>query len=284
MIGFAMDERQKPDRGDEESDGVTPVESPSENYLVIENLREMPSVFSRGLLYLVVLAVLSGLLYSILGRIDIVTECRAVARPDTPQIKILSDQSGFIEKVLVEEGQVVERDAPLFHIRLDSAPSLHDVLPEDDRYEPERTPFVTVVRAEHEGILSELTVADVGEYVQKHDALCTILPKDASLYMDITVLNKDIGFIATGMEVKYKFDAFPYTDCGLLFGKVGMISPSATEDRALGLVYHVHGTLEAICFDIHGDEYHVKPGMTATAELVTGTKSILSILFSRLKG
>jgi multidrug resistance efflux pump len=162
--------------------------------------------------------------------------------------------------------------------------SLHDALPEDDRYEPEGTLFVTVVRAEHEGILSELTVADVGEYVPRHDPLCTILPKDASLYMDITVPNKDIGFIETGMQVKYKFDAFPYTECGFLSGKVEMISPSATEDGALGLVYHVHGTLDVPCFGIRGDKYHVKPGMTATAALVTGTKSILSILFSRLKG
>jgi len=165
-----------------------------------------------------------------------------------------------------------------------ASPSPHDALPEDDRYEPEGIPFVTVVRAEHEGILSELAVADVGEHVQRLDPLCTILPKGASLYMDITVPNKDIGFIRPGMQVKYKFDAFPYTDCGLLFGKVGTISPSAAEDRALGLVYHVHGTLDVPCFDIRGDKYHVKPGMTATAELVTGTKSILSILFSRLRG
>jgi multidrug resistance efflux pump len=166
----------------------------------------------------------------------------------------------------------------------EASPSLNDALPEDDRYDPERTPFVTVVRSRHEGILSELTVADVGEYVRKHDPLCTILPKDASLYMDITVPNKDVGFIATGMPVKYKFDAFPYTDCGFLFGKVDAISPAATEDRALGLVYHVHGTLEAPCFEIRGNKYLLRPGMTATAELVTDTKSILSILFSRLKG
>ena len=102
--------------------------------------------------------------------------------------------------------------------------------------------------------------------------------------MDITVANKDIGFIEKGMEIKYKFDAFPHTDCGVLLGKVSAISPSAVEDRTLGLVYHLQGTLDTTCFDIREKIYHLKAGMTATAELVTDKKSIFSILFKKLKG
>ncbi|MEE8382845.1 MAG: hypothetical protein V3R78_13315, partial [Thermodesulfobacteriota bacterium] len=65
---------------------VTPIESPSKNYLVIENLQRMPNIFSRGVLYLIVLALGSVLMYSLLGEVDIVSECRAVARPTPHQI------------------------------------------------------------------------------------------------------------------------------------------------------------------------------------------------------
>ena len=40
---------------------VTPRASPSKNYLVIDNLQRMPNIFSRGVLYLIVLA-LGGVL------------------------------------------------------------------------------------------------------------------------------------------------------------------------------------------------------------------------------
>ena len=101
--------------------------------------------------------------------------------------------------------------------------------------------------------------------------------------MDITVANKDIGFIEPDTEIKYKFDAFPYTDYGTLNGKVLMISPSAVEDKTQGFIYHIQGSLDQTYFEIKGKKYPIKAGMTATAELVTEKKSIFSMLFKKLR-
>ena len=120
-----MEDKEKDNQQIEHSDvfQVTPIESPSKNYLVIDNLQRMPNIFSRGLLYLIVLALFSALIYSLLGEIDIVTECRAVAKPISYQTGVISDRNGYITKVSVSEGQVVEKDAPLFHIRSKEIPS-----------------------------------------------------------------------------------------------------------------------------------------------------------------
>ena len=101
-----------------EVEPVTPVDSPSKNYLVIEALQRMPPLFSRGLLYLVVAALVSGLLYSLFSEIDMVTKCRAVAIPATHQLSIPTEESGYVERVFVFEGQLVEKNTPLFSIRL----------------------------------------------------------------------------------------------------------------------------------------------------------------------
>ena len=90
--------------------------------------------------------------------------------------------------------------------------------------------------------------------------------------MDILVTNREIGFIEKDMEIKYKFDAFPYTDCGILYGKVSSIPSAAIEDKTYGLVYHVQGTLAMSCYDVGGKQYPLKAGMTATAELVRERK------------
>ena len=86
------------------------------------------------------------------------------------------------------------------------------------------------------------------------------------------------------LEIHYKFDAFPYIDCGVLYGKVTSIPSAAVEDKTFGLVYHVQGTLAMTCFDISGKKYPLKAGMTATAELVRDRKSIFSLLFKKLRG
>jgi HlyD family secretion protein len=85
------------------------------------------------------------------------------------------------------------------------------------------------------------------------------------------------------MEIKYKFDAFPYTDYGTLHGKVLLISPSAVEDKVQSFVYHVQGTLDQTYFEIKRKKYFIKAGMTATAELITEKKSIFAMLFRKVK-
>ena len=378
-----MEDKEKDNQEIEHSEvfQVTPIESPSKNYLVIDNLQRMPNIFSRGLLYLIVLALFSVLIYSLLGEIDIVTECRAVAKPIAYQIGVISDRNGYIAKVSVSEGQVVEKDAPIFHIRSKEIPtyrskveSLRYAIPLKKKYyntlissgleelnqlytnynnslrvsklgekkfieeKREREDYkskkvmlesemknlkmemeatinamqnelamseqmlslqdepslykkdkkgneevISIVRARHAGTVAKLYFKNAGEYVPESDLLCIILPAQRQLYMDITVANKDIGFIERDMEIKYKFDAFPYTDYGVLLGSVSAISPSAIDDRTLGLVYHIQGSLTMTGFEIGEKKYPIKTGMTATAELVRGKKSIFSILFKKLK-
>jgi multidrug efflux pump subunit AcrA (membrane-fusion protein) len=299
---------------------------------------------------------------------------------------VLSDRGGYIEKVSVSEGQVVEKDDPLFHIRSKEVPTYlskienlrhsiplkkkyYDILIssgleelnqlytsynnslrdskskltqditieekkfiereieragkeyrskkvmlesemknlriemeatinamqnelekseqmfslQDKESEKENEEVISIVRARHAGTVAKIYFKNAGEYIPESDLLCIIIPTQRQLYMDIIVANKDIGFIERDMEIKYKFDAFPYTDYGVLLGRVSAISPSAIDDRMLGLVYHIQGTLTMTAFEIGEKKYLIKTGMTATAELVRGKKSIFSILFKKLK-
>jgi HlyD family secretion protein len=431
---------------------VSPVESPSENFLVTEHLQRMPSLFSRGLLYLVTLILLVTLVYILVSKIDIVVESRSIVQPTSHKIKILSDRDGYIEKIFISEGQVVEKDAPLFLIRSKEAlthrtkvdelsgsiplkkeyydtkiSSIRDELSQlenelgkilnvkklrldqnhlslrsnesdfaywqkeenalskefedakmlyekhlisiayynnlrgrlerarteieklfsqknitakenriiEEEIEEAKSNYINkkkifekeiknlelekaatlrsmqsememsekmlsikngpslhrgnekekgnLIQAEKTGTVSELYFRNTGEFVRASDLLCTVLPADSPFYMDITVANKDIGFIEPDTEIKYKFDAFPYTDYGTLNGKVLMISPSAVEDKTQGFIYHIQGSLDQTYFEIKAKKYPIKAGMTATAELVTEKKSIFSMLFRKLR-
>ena len=375
-----MEEKGNKEDEQAETIQVTPVESPSENYLVTEHLQRMPNIFSRGLLYLIVLLIFIALIFSLVSKIDIVVECDSVVRPRSHKIKIVSDKSGHIEKIFIAEGDAVAKRAPLFLVRSKEVLSYHSKvtvnrlkleqnrislksiesdlaywkkearnLTEEfentkrlykkrltsigeynniksrlERAHTEVKKFMSerkitlkekkiieeelemnirmlsikngdyskeanenengkMIRAKQAGIVSELYIRNTGDYVREADLLCTIIPSESPLYMDIIVANKDIGFIETSMEIEYKFDAFPYLDYGTLYGKVSVISPSAVEDGAKGFIYHIQGTLDKQYFEISDKRYYIKPGMTATSELITEKKSIFSILFSKFR-
>ena len=141
----------------------------------------------------------------------------------------------------------------------------------------------SIIRADQAGTVSELYFRNRGEYMRESDLLCTIVPAGSPLNMEITVANEDIGFIEEELGIKYKFDPFPFTDYGTIRGSVAAISPSAVEDRAQGFVYRIQGTLPQEYFEIKDKQYPIKAGMTATAELVTERKTILSILFKKVR-
>jgi len=53
--------------------------------------------------------------------------------------------------------------------------------------------------------LSELYFKTTGQYVRESDLLCTIIPANSPLYMDITIANRDIGFVEENLKIKYIF-------------------------------------------------------------------------------
>jgi multidrug resistance efflux pump len=359
---MAKNEKRDRQPGSSEIIEVIPSESPSENVLVAEHLQRMPNIFSRGLIYLIVLVLLVALTYSLLGKMDVVAECQGMAKPLSGKINILADRTGYLEQVYIKVGQEVGKDAPLFLIRATESPqrslevkrlkleqnksSLASIesdivfwqneikrLAKDvtsmealqksgivsakdtdnarsqlEKAQTEAQKLVSqreitlnenkilesemareteesqkTIKAQNAGIISELHFKNTGVYVRESDLLCTMVPADSPMSMDIKIANRDIGFIEKNMTVKYKFDAFPYQDYGMLMGKVSAIPPSAVEEQNLGFVYIIQATLDKAYFEIKGKKYPIKVGMTARAEVVTQRKSIFALLFKNAK-
>ncbi|MBP0022235.1 MAG: HlyD family efflux transporter periplasmic adaptor subunit [Cyanobacteria bacterium SBLK] len=114
--------------------------------------------------------------------------------------------------------------------------------------------------------------------VQTGEELLSIVSREEKLFLEAKVLNRDIGFIAPGMKVKVKMATFPFQEFGTVDGKVINISPNAVPDEQLGLVFPTKVELFQHSKIVRGEEVPFTPGMTATAEIVTRQKSILTFL------
>ena len=117
------------------------------------------------------------------------------------------------------------------------------------------------------------------------------------LVAEVMILNKDIGFVREGQEAALKLEAFPFTDYGLIPGRLVQISRDAVEQEGVGLVYT--GKVVPLCLGsaaattraerlprttIRGQTAHLcrqaAAGMAATAEVKTGARRIIDYLLS----
>lgn len=163
----------------------------------------------------------------------------------------------------------------------------------------------TLLRAPNAGTVQALSVINVGQVVAAGEQIMRVVPDGLGLEIEGYVLNKDIGFIKEGLDATIKIDSFPFTKWGTIEGKVIRIARDAIPlpeaialegnpaqaQRATGaggaqrtqnLVYQV--TLKPMQDRIGppNDQIQLMPGMTVTLEIKTGSRRIISYLFTPL--
>ncbi len=114
--------------------------------------------------------------------------------------------------------------------------------------------------------------------VQAGEELLSILPQGEELLLEVKVLNRDIGFIREGMRAKVKLATFPFQEFGTINGEVVKVSPNATTDKDLGLVFSTRIKLDKHSINVRGQQVKLTPGMSASGEIVTRQKSVLTFL------
>ncbi len=131
-----------------------------------------------------------------------------------------------------------------------------------------------------DGTVARLSIHTVGGVVEPAKPVMIIVPSRGSLEAEVRLLNKDVGFVRVGQNVAVKLEAFPFTRFGTLPGKIVAISTDAVEDEKLGLVYPARVRLKRATIDRAGQPVRLTPGMSVTADIRTGDRSIASYLIS----
>lgn len=134
-----------------------------------------------------------------------------------------------------------------------------------------------------DGTVQQMEVHTIGGVVEPAKPLMVIVPSSAGLEVEARILNKDVGFVRLGQEASVKLEAFSFTRYGAVPGRVRAISRDAVQDKELGLVYIATIVLDRAYVDANGQRHALSPGLTATVDIRTGTRSIISYLLSPLQ-
>jgi HlyD family secretion protein len=134
------------------------------------------------------------------------------------------------------------------------------------------------VRAGVTGTVYNIKVSKTGSTVQPGDEMFSIVPAGEELILEAKVQNQDVGFVQSGMRVKIKLTTFPYQEFGMVEGIVSRVSPNAVNEQNGALVFPVQVHLKQRSIRTREREVLLSPGMTATAEIVTRQKTVMSFL------
>jgi hemolysin D len=128
------------------------------------------------------------------------------------------------------------------------------------------------------GTVLALNVQQQGRVIQPGEQLAEIAPAGQPLILSTVLSNQQAGFVKPGMVVKVKLDAYPYQDHGTITGKIVAISPDSQLSEKLGEVYRVDIALDRHYVTAKGKKTPLKPGLTATAEIVTRQRRVIDVL------
>lgn len=139
----------------------------------------------------------------------------------------------------------------------------------------DRLASLSVLVAPRDGVVVSVAPGGVGTVMTEADAVVTVVPSDAALLAEVTLDSSDLGQVAVGDPVRLKVDAFPWRRHGEATGVIESLAPLSLQPEGGGHARHpVRIRLTALP-DRLPPEAALSPGMTLTADVATGTRSLL---------
>jgi hemolysin D len=150
------------------------------------------------------------------------------------------------------------------------------------------------------GTVQEMMVHVAGAVVREGDALLRIVPRDAELRAEVSVLNKDVGYVREGQSVQVKIEGYPFVSHGSLSGTVRRISADAERGMTPGAPMAAAGPpgggagqprpYKAVVALDQASVQHfladghraLAPGMSVTVDIKTGERRLIEYLLAPL--
>ncbi|MDJ0599209.1 MAG: HlyD family efflux transporter periplasmic adaptor subunit [Crocosphaera sp.] len=143
-----------------------------------------------------------------------------------------------------------------------------------------------VVKSPITGTIFELPIETEGAVVQPGNRILEIAPKNTALILKAQIATSESGSVAVGMPVKMKFDAYPFQDYGVVDGKLIEVSPTTTEietSDGTTLVYDLEIELSQSCMPTSNECIKLRPGDTATAEVIIRQRRLIDFVLDPFK-
>ena len=130
-----------------------------------------------------------------------------------------------------------------------------------------------------EGIIKSIPQRSLGSVIAPGGVIAEIVPIEGDIIVEVKIQPKDIGFIKKRQKAILRFDAYEYSQYGVVYGEVLSISPTTFIDRAKHIVYYKVRVKPANTYVGNNPKLNlIIPGMTLECDIVTDKKTVLQAL------
>ncbi len=136
----------------------------------------------------------------------------------------------------------------------------------------------TVVRSPVNGIIKQIHLNTIGGVVKPGEAIMEVVPLDDTLLVEVRVRPSDVAFLHPDQKAVLKFSAYDFGVYGGLDGVLEQISADTIEDKQGEVFYLAKLRTHKTGIAYRGETLPIIPGMTATADILTGRKTILDYI------
>lgn len=139
-----------------------------------------------------------------------------------------------------------------------------------------------------DAVVLDIAKLSQGSVIKEAEPLITLVPLDAELEAEARIDSSDVGYVKVGDKARLKLDAYPFQRHGTLAAVVNTISEDAFRRDAQGNTAPPEPGTDAFFISRIGfgnsrlkkmpEQAKLLPGMTLTAEIVVGKRSVISYL------
>jgi hemolysin D len=153
------------------------------------------------------------------------------------------------------------------------------------------------LRADRDATVLTVAKVSIGSVVQSGQQLFTLVPSNAPLEVEADIDGAEDGYVHVGDPVALKFDTFPFTQYGMAYGTVRIISADSftsqdDQRNPTGAVplptnsnlpfYRARITIDRVALHNVPASFRLMPGMPVTADVKVGKRTVLQYLLERV--
>jgi len=134
------------------------------------------------------------------------------------------------------------------------------------------------IRSPVDGIVKNLRFHTIGGVIGPGAPIMEIVPAHEELIIETRLLPQDIGLVEVGQPVRIKVSTYDFTRFGTLPGVLSFVAADTINDADGKPYFQAYVTPERTYLGASAGDMPIRPGMTATVEVKTGTRSVLEYL------
>lgn len=142
---------------------------------------------------------------------------------------------------------------------------------------------LVILSSPADAVVLEVAKLSQGSVAKAAEPVVTLVPLQAALEAEVQIDALDIGYVKLGSVTHLKLDAFPFQKHGMLHGKLRTISEDAfrretNAQNPTDAYYQGRVALDSMQLEKMPEQTRLLPGMTVSAEIVVGRRSVISYL------